>query len=103
MHKLEELLELVGGATGKHRHQLFELVHENLRARNAANGGDEMLRLRSYEKLQNLVARGAVTKTGKKYKGSPAALALAIAQQNGNIPVAGGKLPARKATTATSK
>ena len=28
-----------------------------------------MLRLRAYEKLQNLVARGVVKKTGKKYKG----------------------------------
>jgi len=28
-----------------------------------------MLRLRAYEKLQNLVARGMVKKAGKKYKG----------------------------------
>jgi len=28
-----------------------------------------MLRLRAYEKLQNLVSRGMVKKTGKKYKG----------------------------------
>ena len=58
--------------------QLFEVVHENLRARNAASGGEEMLRLRAYEKLQNLVARGAVRKTGKKYKGLPAGLATVI-------------------------
>jgi hypothetical protein len=66
--------------------QLFDIVHENLRARNAASGGEEMLRLRAYEKLQNLVARGAVKKNGKKYKGLPAALANAIAPQNGHIP-----------------
>jgi hypothetical protein len=83
--------------------QLFETVHENLQARNAANGGDEMLRLRSYEKLQNLVARGAVTKTGKKYKGSPAALALAIAPQNGHIPASPPKAPVAKRTAATTK
>jgi hypothetical protein len=47
-----------------------------------------MLRLRAYEKLQNLVARGAVRKTGKKYKGLPSALAAAIAPQNGHIPAA---------------
>jgi hypothetical protein len=47
-----------------------------------------MLRLRAYEKLQNLVARGAVKKNGKKYKGLPSALASAIAPQNGHIPVA---------------
>ncbi len=49
--------------------QLFDVVHERLRARNAASGGEEMLRLRAYEKLQNLVSRGMVKKTGKKYRG----------------------------------
>jgi len=49
--------------------QLFEVVHERLRKRNAASGGEEMLRLRAYEKLQNLVSRGMVKKTEKKYKG----------------------------------
>lgn len=38
-----------------------------------------MLRLRAYEKLQNLVARGMVKKTGKKYKGLSSALAAASA------------------------
>ena len=64
---------------------LFTIVHENLRARNAASGGEEMLRLRAYEKLQNLVARGAVKKNGKKYKGLPSALQSAIAPQNGHL------------------
>jgi len=61
-----------------------EIIHF-LRARNAASGGEEMLRLRAYEKLQNLVARGAVKKNGKKYKGLPSALANAIAPQNGHL------------------
>ena len=54
---------------------LFKVVHENLKARNAASGGEEMLRLRTYEKLQNLVGAGIVTKTGKEYKGVAGALA----------------------------
>ncbi len=54
---------------------LFEVVHANLKARNAASGGEEMLRLRAYEKLQNLVARGMVKKEAKKYKGIPKQLA----------------------------
>ena len=33
-----------------------------------------MLRLRAYEKLQNLVQAGVVKKIGKEYKGVPAAL-----------------------------
>ena len=57
---------------------LFELIFANLRVRNAASGGEEMLRLRAYEKLQSLVDSGAVVKkiTGvvKKYKGVSAQL-----------------------------
>lgn len=52
---------------------LFDIVHGNLRASNKANGGEEMLRLRVYEKLQSLVNQGVVKKTinadGKHYKG----------------------------------
>ena len=54
---------------------LFEIILLNLRERNAANGGEELLRLRAYEKLQNLVARGMVKKEAKKYKGIPKQLA----------------------------
>ena len=53
---------------------LFTVIHANLRARNAASGGEEMLRLRAYEKLQSLVGAGVVKKTGKSYKGENAAL-----------------------------
>jgi hypothetical protein len=42
---------------------------EKLKIRNAVSGGEEMLRLRAYEKLQNLVTRGLVEKLGKEYKG----------------------------------
>jgi hypothetical protein len=60
---------------------LYDLVYANLHARNAASGGDEMLRLRAYEKLQNLVHGGMVTKTpDKKYKGHPAALSQVSAR-----------------------
>ena len=52
---------------------LFEIILLNLRERNAASGGEEMLRLRAYEKLQGLVSQGAVNRTvtgvTKKYKG----------------------------------
>ena len=76
--------------------QLFEILHENLRARNAASGGEEMLRLRAYEKLQNLVARGMVKKTGKKYKGLPAALAKALIPPNPHLPSAAVRAAAAK-------
>ncbi|MGI8821172.1 MAG: hypothetical protein ACR2ID_09945 [Chthoniobacterales bacterium] len=80
----EELVAILSRRSSFEFKQLFEIMHENLRARNAASAGEEMLRLRSYEKLQNLVSHGAVKKTGKKYKGLPSALALAIAPQNGH-------------------
>jgi len=54
---------------------LFEIILLNLRERNAINGGEELLRLRAYEKLQSLVHQGAVKRTvigiTKKYKGVP--------------------------------
>ena len=56
----EELVAVLSRRASFEFKQLFDIVHENLRARNAASGGEEMLRLRAYEKLQNLVARGVV-------------------------------------------
>jgi len=69
----EELAVALSQKTSYEFKPLFDLVHANLRARNSANGGEEMLRLRTYEKLQYLVGRGMVektiTKAGKHYKG----------------------------------
>ena len=71
----EELAAVLSSRSSYEFKELFEVVHVNLRNRNAASGGEEMLRLRAYEKLQNLVARGMVKKDGKKYKGIPKQLA----------------------------
>jgi hypothetical protein len=76
----EELVAVLSQRKSFEFKQLFEIVHENLRQRNAASGGEEMLRLRAYEKLQNLVARGVVKKNGKSYKGDSSALAAMAAQ-----------------------
>jgi hypothetical protein len=48
---------------------LFDLLYAKLRGRNSVGGGEEMLRLRAYEKLQDLVSRGMVSKINKKYRG----------------------------------
>jgi len=50
--------------------ELFEQVFEKLKEKNAVSGGEEMLRLRAYEKLQTLVTRGMAIKDGKEYKGT---------------------------------
>jgi hypothetical protein len=65
----EELVAVLSRKTSFEFKALFEIVHSNLRERKAASGGEEMLRLRAYEKLQNLVQAGIVKKTGKKYRG----------------------------------
>src|SRR5882757_2542188 len=65
----EELVEVLSGPKSYEFKALFLVVHAALKARNVAGGGEEMLRLRSYEKLQNLVQHGQVKKTGKQYKG----------------------------------
>jgi len=65
--------------------QLFDVVYDRLKKRNAASGGEEMLRLRAYEKLQHLVSRNMVKKNGKKYKGLDS-LANAIAPEEPFVP-----------------
>ena len=74
----EELVAVLSSRASFEFKPLFEIILLNLRARNAASGGEEMLRLRAYEKLQGLVSQGAVTRTvsgiTKKYKGVGARL-----------------------------
>src|SRR6266478_8508212 len=69
----EELVAVLSSKDSFEFKPLFEIILLNLRERNAANGGEELLRLRAYEKLQGLVHQGAVnrtvTGTTKKYKG----------------------------------
>jgi hypothetical protein len=65
---LREVAEVLTAGKSYEFKALFLVVFSNLRARDAANGGEEMLRLRAYEKLQNLVQQGAVEKAGKQYR-----------------------------------
>jgi hypothetical protein len=69
----EELVAVLSSKASFEFKGLFDVILLNLRERNAASGGEEMLRLRTYEKLQSLVNQGAVTRTVtgviKKYKG----------------------------------
>jgi hypothetical protein len=69
----EELIAVLSSKASFEFKPLFEIILLNLRQRNAASGGEEMLRLRAYEKLQGLVNQGAVNRTvtgvTKRYKG----------------------------------
>ena len=48
---------------------LFSLIHTALKEKKVSGGGEEMLRLRTYDKLQSLVRDGNVTKVQGRYKG----------------------------------
>lgn len=76
----EELAAVLSAGQSFEFKPLFDVIHLNLKARNAASGGEEMLRLRTYEKLQTLVQRGIVNKLSKIYQGVPAALARFTAE-----------------------
>jgi hypothetical protein len=82
--------------------QLFDVVYDRLKKRNAASGGEEMLRLRAYEKLQHLVSRNMVKKNGKKYKGL-ASLANAIAPEEPFVPPTQVAAPAVKKAAPEKK
>ena len=68
-HVTDELVTVLSDKQTFGFNDLFVVVYENLKARNAVSGGEEMLRLRAYEKLQNLVTRGLVEKNGQEYRG----------------------------------
>ena len=69
----EELVAVLSSKASFEFKPLFEIILAKLRERNAASGGEEMLRLRAYEKLQGLVSQGAVNRKvngiTKKYNG----------------------------------
>ena len=110
----EELAAVLSKKASFEFKALFDIVHTNLRERNAAGGGEEMLRLRAYEKLQNLVRAGIVKKTGKEYRGNAAGLATflkASAEMNAKFaagiaartPVAPAPVAVKKTTPAKVK
>jgi len=69
--------ELIAALLEKDTHEfldLFQVIYERLKTRNATSGGQEMLRLRVYEKLQMLAQQGLVKKNGKSYSAVKAAL-----------------------------
>jgi hypothetical protein len=80
----EELVAVLSSRASFEFKGLFDVIFLNLRERNLASGGEEMLRLRTYEKLQSLVSQGAVTRTvtgiTKKYKGVTARMVTLSAE-----------------------
>jgi hypothetical protein len=80
-HVTDELVNVLSKPRIFEFNELFGLVYENLKKRNAVSGGEEMLRLRAYEKLQNLVSRNLVEKVGKTYRGLEGVMSASSANQ----------------------
>ncbi len=99
----EELVAVLSSKASFEFKALFDIIFFNLRERNAASGGEEMLRLRAYEKLQSLIGQGAVKKTVtgivKKYKGVAAPLSALSAEQKILRVEWGQRMLARAATS----
>ena len=68
-HVTDELVTILSGGETIEFKPLFLMVYQGLKLRNAVSGGEEMLRLRCYEKLLSLAGRGFVLKSGKSYRG----------------------------------
>src|SRR2546427_11509937 len=70
----EELIAVLSSKASFEFKPLFEIILLNLRERNAARGGQDMLHLRAYEKLHGLVSQVAlnrtITRATQKHKGA---------------------------------
>lgn len=62
---------------------IFLQVSTNMKQKNYSTGGEEILRLRIYEKLQALVSEGGIRKKGKEYEKYPK---LQEIKDNSDIP-----------------
>lgn len=68
-HVTDELVSALSGGEAIEFKPLFLKVYEGLKRRNAVSGGEEMLRLRCYEKLLKLAGSGLIQKSDKTYRG----------------------------------
>lgn len=67
----EEIIDALLGAEMLEFNHIFMCVVDSLKKKGLATGGEEILKLRIYEKLQTLVALGALKKKGKEYTELP--------------------------------
>ena len=71
-HVTDELVSVLSGGEIYEFKELFLKVYEGLKVRKAVSGGEEMLRLRCYEKLQRLSSRGMFKRPARPMAGSRA-------------------------------
>ncbi|MBB5035240.1 hypothetical protein [Prosthecobacter vanneervenii] len=68
-HVTDELVNVLSTGETLEFKVLFGRVFDGLKLKNAVSGGEEMLRLRCYEKILKLTNSGLVEKIGKSYRG----------------------------------
>ena len=67
----EEIIDALLGSGMLQFNDIFLFVVEALKKKGFSTGGEEILKLRIYEKLQMLVSLGALGKRGKEYTELP--------------------------------
>jgi hypothetical protein len=105
-HVAEALAAVLSTKRALEFKEIFDIVHAILRSKDLAKGGEEMLRLRTHEKLQGFVGSGFVDKDTKEYKGVPKKLKeffKLAAEHNARVgtPFRPGVLPQVSETTAS--
>ncbi len=64
---------------------IFQQTVAVMKQKNMSVGGEEILRLRIYEKLQNLVSHGCLTKKGREYTAQPKLATLVAELDRGDL------------------
>ena len=72
----DELILILHEAGMLEFNDIFQRTVVVMKAKHMSLGGEEILRLRIYEKLQNLVSAGGLMKKGREYTALPKLMAL---------------------------
>ncbi len=101
-HVTDELVNVLANGETYEFKILFSKVYDGLKVKNAVSGGEEMLRLRCYEKLQSLANRGLVRKAGKTYAGLKGLEQASSVYQFAKMDAAAAAAATSNTVTATS-
>ena len=70
-HVAEQIATVLSTKRAMEFKEIFDLVYAALRSKELARVGEEIILLRTHDKLQTFVASGIATKNERKYKGVP--------------------------------
>ncbi len=81
----DELILILHEAGMLEFNDIFQRTVVVMKAKHMSLGGEEILRLRIYEKLQNLVSAGGLMKKGREYTALPKLMALKSSTDGGGL------------------